>query len=288
MKLGLQEIITTVGITLAACNPQEPPESGVTDSVIATTHNSIEKNFPAKTGKPIPTEADLRKNQLTEDCTPADQPLVGEQFPMKRGTELISTLQDGTCLENFEDDPYDDSVLYAINGNRKIKFSNLTAAQKKRVLKATSFADLQELSITFMEETEHKANHLIGMTANEQSSAITLEAPITACPKYRYRRAMSSGTITSTGMECIWDERQVYCPTVITSTDSTFKEWEAPLVHGEYVLFNPKREPQYLDAVTRPTPQQWLGTQPECPGVNSVVNIDLSHLNDEMVGTRKQ
>ena len=277
MELGPKEFVAAVGFTLAACDSQEMPETGATDE-IGDVRAGFSRRFPAKTGKVLPTEEDFMRGQLTGDCTAPDHPLMGEQFPMRRGNELLHTFPDGTCLERLEDKYHHDAVVYAVSGDRKIKFSDLTGDQQRRLLGAQSFEELEALSIAFIEELEKQATGL-SLSFPEKTPRVMFEGPIEACPQYRYRRGMLSGKIRSVGIECIWDERQIYCPAVIASRDSSTTEWTAFLKDGSYVLFDDTsdwRDSQYLDAVTRPTPQQWLGTQPDCPTAGSVINIDFS------------
>lgn len=272
--MRLEELIATVGLTLASCDIHHPAD---TPDEVGALRGDFHERFPARTERLLPTEEDLTQYQLTGDCTPVDQLLEGEQFPMRRGTDLLRTFSDGTCLEKLNDD-YDGNSdrIYAISGNKKIRFSNLTGDQKRRLFepRRLSFKKLQGLAIAFIEEAEDEKPDV------RQAPAVLFEGPIDECSEYRYRRAMVSDRIKSAGRECIWDERQINCPTVTTSLDSTVTEWEAFLQDGEYVLLDSPgerwRDPSYLDAVVRPTPQQWLGTQPDCPKPGGVVDIDLS------------
>ena len=209
---------------------------------------------------------------------------------MKRGTELLRTLSDGTCVERLRNEDYDDEAIYVVNGDNKIKFQSLSEAQKGRLFDVDSFSDVQALAIAFIEEIEEaetsrddsddveRARRLMRGDRPKYPS-ILFEGPIAECPEYRYRRGMGSNDTQSWGVQCIWDERQITCPIITTSYDSSHQDWTAFLREGEYTLFDSPvkgSRPEILDAVYRPTPQQWFGTQPECPAEGSVVDIDMS------------
>ncbi|MBI5306148.1 hypothetical protein HZB04_00970 [Candidatus Wolfebacteria bacterium] len=277
MKLGHKEIIAIAGLTILSCNPQKAPDSELANGA-GTTRAKISETL--NPGKSVPTEADLTKSQLTATCTPAGQPLSGKQFPMRRGTELIKTLGDGTCLERLRDG--NDKVIYAISGNRKIKFANPNSNQEARILGKNNFVALQNLGIDLMEEIYAEAvasltRHPLRTKERAKPLRVLFEGPMDECPTYRYRRGMLADLISVIGSECIWDERSITCPTVTTATDSSYREWNAFVEGDQHIIpdTGTHLSPNQLSPGIAPKPQQWLGNQPECPKPNSVVNKDL-------------
>ena len=282
MKLGLKETIAIAGLTVLSCNPQKAPDSELANGSRTTRANVGATLNPRKS---VPTEADLTRGQLTAACTPAGQPLPGEQFPMRRGTELVKTLSDGTCLEKLRDG--NDDVIYAISGNRKIKFANPNSDQEARILAQSDFSTLQKLGVTLMEEAEANAvsahadpvglaRHLLE-EERLRPLRVLFEGPIDDCPTYRYRRGMLADITSVLGSECIWDERSITCPTVTTATDSSCKMWNAFVEDHQHVIPNTDTHlsPDQLSPGVAPKPHEWLGSQPACPKPDSVVNKDL-------------
>lgn len=283
MKLGLKETIAIAGLTLLSCNPQKAPDPELTNGANATRTKVSATLNP---GKSVPTEADLMRGQLTGECTPPGQPLTGEQFPMIRGTELIKTLSDGTCLERLRDGK--DNVVYAISGNKKIKFANPSPEQETGILEQDNFEGLTSLAITLMEETQAEAvtaqanpaklgRRLLSRDQEFRPLRVLFEGPMDECPTYRYRRGMLADITSVIGSECIWDEKRITCPTVTTATDSSHRTWHAFVEDGQHVIPDTGTHltPDQLSPGIAPKPEEWLGNQPECPKPDSVVNKDL-------------
>lgn len=282
MKLGLKETLAIAGLTALSCNPQKAPDQELTNGVGTTrAHLSATLN----PGMSMPTEADLTRGQLTGECTPAGQLLSGEQFPMRRGTELIKTLSDGTCLERLRVGI--DHVVYAISGNRKIKFANPNPDQEARILEQNNFDALQALGIDLMKEIQSKA---VSAQANPVELArrlrideefkplrVLFEGPMNECPTIRYRRGMLADLTHVIGIECIWDERNITCPTVTTAICRSHRTWHAFVNGGQHVMpdTGTRLTPDQLSPGIAPKSDEWLGKQPECPKPDSVVNKDL-------------
>ena len=279
MKLGTKEIIAIAGLTVLSCNPQKAPDPELANGV-GTTRANVSATLYPKPKKSVPTEADLTRGQLTATCTPVDQPLSGEQFPMRRGTELIKTLNDGTCLERLRDGNND--VIYAISGNRKIKFANPNSNQETRILGENDFVALRNLGIDLMEEIQAEAVASLtrrSFYTEERAKPLRVlfEGPMNECPTYRYRRGMLADLTSVKGRECIWDERSIACPAVTTATDSSHREFKAFVEGDQHIIpdTGTHLSPNQLSPGIAPKPQQWLGNQPECPKPDSVVNKDL-------------
>lgn len=269
MKLGVKEVIGIVELILSSCNPQKAPDPELANGI------ETRRAIMATLDPPIPTEADLMRGQLTGKCTPAGQPLMGEQFPMRRGTELIKILGDGTCLERFREGKND--IIYAISGNRKIKFTNPNPREEERIFGQNDFGALQKLGIALISEIQAETVAGGSFMERAKSLMVLFEGPIDECPTYRYRRSMLADITNVFGGECIWDERGITCPRVTTATDSNYRDWQAFLENSQYVIPDTGTPliPGNLGPGIAPKPEEWLGKQPRCPKPDSVVNIDF-------------
>lgn len=140
--------------------------------------------------------------------------------------------------------------------------------QETRILKQEDFDALQKLGINLMEEIQARGER------TTKPLLVLFEGPITNCPKYRYRRNMVANADATMGIECIWDERSIFCPQITTIADSSRILWSAISKDGQYIIPDTGvgLMPDQLTPGIAPTPQEWLGTQPECPGPDSVVN----------------
>ncbi|MFC1647378.1 hypothetical protein ACFL10_00090 [Patescibacteria group bacterium] len=233
-----------LALTAAACEGKKPN----TEEPKAST-----KRLPTK-----PNRVDVDK---ADTPIPLSNPQpMDKEFPMRRGSEVLKKLPDGTSIELANQN--DGIAIYAIKDNRKIKFANLTDEQRKQVLEQQSFKDLQQLAITIadaLEGYERKKSRIEGGKAevSPERLRILFEGQIDACLDTRYRRVISFGN-PMIGAECIWKERDILC----AQTGS--RRWAAGAMYGSYGLLSAETVPK--DSTKGfPTAKLWLSKQPKCP-----------------------
>jgi hypothetical protein len=278
MKTGLKEFVAigAAGLALLACEKAEPTDvdlakGQVGDAAASVVNSSNQPPLPEGVVRGGPNDPD----QLYGICVLDGEPLDREQFPMKRGTELLKRLEDGTCLETLQDG--NERVIYAIHGNSKIKFSDPNPDQEAIILAQSSFEDLKEAAIRLLDVIKDSAIEGKCYAKGDDLLGVLFEGPISECPVYRFRRLMFESVNIILGAECIWDEPVIDCTTVTTSNDSSSIIWEAlPGKEGLMIPDSGRRTPAgRLPPGPAPTPREWIGGEPACPSLNSVVNIDF-------------
>ena len=268
-------LLATIFASIIGCSKEQEPITpaggggggGGGGGETATTSSSPPTEIAYTSTSDLPQKDEAISHAITEDHVPEGS------FPMKRGTEVIKRLRDGTTIETLEDTNGDFNI-YTVNGDQKIKFANPTEDQQARILATADFEQLEQLAITFIEEDqqvviEQRKNtyrHAVRMlmTARkdmEDDLRILMEGPIDDCPKYRYRRGMSVSPVIGTmwNTECIWQERSITCPDKENGLPPG--QWISQVDDGKFKIAHDGEITNHL----APTPQQWIEKQPECP-----------------------
>lgn len=171
---------------------------------------------------------------LTGDCIAPGETLDGEQFPMLRGVEHVATLPDGSCIEKVRHEQGHE-IIYVIHGNEKLKLVGQQRGTAKAVL-----ADLDDFEAVQNWAIENLENSYETLTVFPNT---LFEGPIDECPEWRYRRGYSRIDFKAhMATDCIWN---------------TPDDRHCPATNSRTLVMLPNEEP---------TPTQWLGTQPNCPG----------------------